>query len=313
MAETPVANKFFQEVFLQQTEGPGKGRRFPLRDGKNVLGRNGDIVLENDQISRQHACVIVEDTISIEDMGSSFGTVLNGKMLVGSSFIFDKDEIHLGPYGFRLSARKREDRKGLLWAGFTVLVGMVFILVAFFAYQSSMDNAVRVERRLRTEYIAESRTGNDVEVYAQWKDWEQFHLPGRLELDAESIKVDSKTAEIEFNLAMQLYQERLVEPGNAYRALVHFKICMGILNLLPYRERPPLARRSLDMIDELSTAIRTNCEDRVFSYIRAYQMQYWKGCFEALQRICDYSPQPESPYNIWAKERIIALNKALHQ
>ncbi len=312
MADAPAGNKFYQEVFLIQTEGPGKGRRFPLRDGRNILGRNGDIVLENDQISRQHACVTVEETIAVEDMGSSYGTVLNGKMLVGGSYLFDKDELHLGPFGFRLGARKREDRKGLLWAAGVLFAGILLLGISFYVYQLGTLDAERTERRIRSEYVTVTTDSAYADVYAEWKDWETATLPSREELLEENIQIDGKTAEREFTIGMRLYQDRLVEPGNAYRALVHFKRCLSLLSLLPYNNRPSLARRSLDMVSELHDAIRSNCENRVFSYIRSFQMQYWAGCFQSLQQICDYSPRPESPYNAWAKERIDELNKRLN-
>lgn len=54
------------------------GREHPLRPGPNVIGRQGDVLIEDGRISRRHAQVVSEgDALFLEDLGSTNGTSLN--------------------------------------------------------------------------------------------------------------------------------------------------------------------------------------------------------------------------------------------
>lgn len=67
--------------------GQQKGLEYILNYGKNMIGRTDtrpvDIDLENQEdpkkvwVSRQHATILVDDSISIEDLNSSNGTYVN--------------------------------------------------------------------------------------------------------------------------------------------------------------------------------------------------------------------------------------------
>ncbi len=69
--------------------------------GSGVLGRDSSVDhrLNHPLISAQHAQVIVDGLhISIEDMGSTNGTFVNGERLAGSLSLFGGEIIHLGPF-----------------------------------------------------------------------------------------------------------------------------------------------------------------------------------------------------------------------
>ena len=56
------------------------GREHPLRPGITIVGREGDISLMDSRISRRHAQITNTDgVLSIEDLGSSNGTSVNGR------------------------------------------------------------------------------------------------------------------------------------------------------------------------------------------------------------------------------------------
>lgn len=58
------------------------GREHPLRPGATVIGREGDISLMDSRISRRHAQITNTDGIlTLEDLGSSNGTSVNGRSL----------------------------------------------------------------------------------------------------------------------------------------------------------------------------------------------------------------------------------------
>jgi pSer/pThr/pTyr-binding forkhead associated (FHA) protein len=59
------------------------GREHPIRPGTTVVGREGDILLSDGRASRRHAQLTNGDgTVSVEDLGSTNGTKVNGQPLV---------------------------------------------------------------------------------------------------------------------------------------------------------------------------------------------------------------------------------------
>lgn len=62
------------------------GREHPVRPGVNVVGREGDVMLPDSKVSRKHAQVVSDDgVITVEDLGSTNGTLVNGDRLESGS------------------------------------------------------------------------------------------------------------------------------------------------------------------------------------------------------------------------------------
>jgi pSer/pThr/pTyr-binding forkhead associated (FHA) protein len=58
------------------------GREHPLRPGATVIGREGDIAISDGRVSRRHAQVTsTNGALTLEDLGSTNGTSLNGTKL----------------------------------------------------------------------------------------------------------------------------------------------------------------------------------------------------------------------------------------
>lgn len=58
------------------------GREHPLRPGPNVIGRQGDVAIEDGRVSRKHAQIVSEGgAMTVEDLGSTNGTTVNGDQL----------------------------------------------------------------------------------------------------------------------------------------------------------------------------------------------------------------------------------------
>jgi len=56
------------------------GREHPIRPGANTIGREADIMLNDPQVSRRHASLVsADDGFTIEDLGSTNGTKVNGQ------------------------------------------------------------------------------------------------------------------------------------------------------------------------------------------------------------------------------------------
>jgi len=68
---------------LHVVGGPDAGRILPLSAGRTVLGRGGvaDLRLDDDELSRRHLAVSGGNPCSVEDLGSTNGTWLEGEAL----------------------------------------------------------------------------------------------------------------------------------------------------------------------------------------------------------------------------------------
>jgi len=83
---------------LRQTEGPDRGKIFPIEKNCVILGRhpNCDIVLEIGAVSRQHARIVrTESGFFLEDLNSRNGTFLNEQRVHGRQPLKDGDRIRI--------------------------------------------------------------------------------------------------------------------------------------------------------------------------------------------------------------------------
>jgi pSer/pThr/pTyr-binding forkhead associated (FHA) protein len=82
------------------------GREHTIRPGQNFVGREGDILLGDSRISRRHAQVTSQDgSISVEDLGSTNGTFLNGNRLQPNEkrTVAQGDKVSFGGFELTLS------------------------------------------------------------------------------------------------------------------------------------------------------------------------------------------------------------------
>ncbi|MCX5787938.1 MAG: adenylate/guanylate cyclase domain-containing protein [Elusimicrobia bacterium] len=88
----------------------GTGGMLPIR-GACFLGRaaNNTVVLQSDTVSRRHAMVRASHMQAeywLIDLGSSNGTLLNGRRITSPSRLEDKDEIKIGQFAFTFRHRE---------------------------------------------------------------------------------------------------------------------------------------------------------------------------------------------------------------
>jgi DNA-binding winged helix-turn-helix (wHTH) protein len=72
---------------------------FPLREGKNVIGRDpaADVFIASTSVSRQHAAITVEaERATIEDLESKNGTRLDGVLITRPTLLRSAAAIRLG-------------------------------------------------------------------------------------------------------------------------------------------------------------------------------------------------------------------------
>jgi uncharacterized RDD family membrane protein YckC len=76
-----------------------EGKEIEIGDGIYILGRSKDcdIKFQNESVSRKHArLAIIKDKIFVEDLGSSNGSFLNGKLIRGETLVKPEDRLHFG-------------------------------------------------------------------------------------------------------------------------------------------------------------------------------------------------------------------------
>ncbi len=85
---------------LVQYSGPQLGKIYHLLQAEMTLGRSKDetIVIVDQSVSRQHAKLILKDdeTVEVEDLGSSNGTFINNTQIKGKGLLKDSDLLQLG-------------------------------------------------------------------------------------------------------------------------------------------------------------------------------------------------------------------------
>src|SRR5215213_10120540 len=92
---------------LRFISGKYQGGEFPLRPNREiVIGRSSDLdmVLVEDMVSRKHAKIVTEErTVSIQDLGSTNGTFVNGEK-IRKVELKDGDRILIGTSIIKLVA-----------------------------------------------------------------------------------------------------------------------------------------------------------------------------------------------------------------
>ncbi|MCI0455960.1 MAG: ATP-binding protein [Gemmataceae bacterium] len=84
---------------LRLLSGPGAGKRFPLEAPQITIGRHPAVAIHLDlpDVSRRHALITHQDgRYALEDLGSSYGTFLNGHPLKGQANLNERDRITIG-------------------------------------------------------------------------------------------------------------------------------------------------------------------------------------------------------------------------
>jgi hypothetical protein len=95
-----------------QHSGAKLGKRYPLIEPINVIGRSPGIQIKINEasLSRQHArLVLIGDNVVVEDMGSSNGTFVNDVKTDGQAPLKDGDTIRLGTVLLKFFAHDNVD------------------------------------------------------------------------------------------------------------------------------------------------------------------------------------------------------------
>jgi pSer/pThr/pTyr-binding forkhead associated (FHA) protein len=88
------------DVELLVVEGQPRGKALHFPPGEFLFGRGPEchVRSNSDWINRQHCLLrVTSDTASIRDLGSSTGTLVNGRRVVGEQTLTVGDRLQLGP------------------------------------------------------------------------------------------------------------------------------------------------------------------------------------------------------------------------
>ena len=96
------------KVELIVVQGRPEGKVIPLVGPKFKIGRGETCHLRpnSEQVSREHAEFSIDgDVVSVSDLGSRNGTLVNGKAITEQSALKDRDLVQVGPLTFAVSIK----------------------------------------------------------------------------------------------------------------------------------------------------------------------------------------------------------------
>ncbi|HEY3056384.1 MAG TPA: FHA domain-containing protein [Thermoanaerobaculia bacterium] len=87
-----------KRLSLAVIDGPDAGNVFRIEKPRVTIGRSGaDLNLNDTEASRQHAAVEIRDTIyTVNDLGSTNGTIMEGERISEPKELADKGEFQIG-------------------------------------------------------------------------------------------------------------------------------------------------------------------------------------------------------------------------
>ena len=104
-------------VNLVVVRGKPQGKSLGFGCGEFVFGRGNECHIRPNSswVSRQHCILRVTETaVQLRDLGSTNGTLINGKRLVGERTLTHGDQIQIGPLVFQLRVLSSQSETGNL-------------------------------------------------------------------------------------------------------------------------------------------------------------------------------------------------------
>lgn len=94
------------DVKFLVVQGKARGQHLLFPDGEFLFGRGPECHVRPDSewVSRQHCLLHIKgDDISLRDLGSTNGTLVNGVRVVGSRDLHIGDQVQIGPLVFQVA------------------------------------------------------------------------------------------------------------------------------------------------------------------------------------------------------------------
>lgn len=138
------------------------GREHQLRPGANVIGRQGDVLIEDTRVSRRHAQIVLDgQSATVEDLGSTNGTKVAGQSLTGATKINPGDKVSLGGYELTFSIPGEANKTQQAMSGRTAAISVQPTVNTAVAWLDIDGEETPLEKR---SYTFGRRTDNDIVV-----------------------------------------------------------------------------------------------------------------------------------------------------
>ena len=106
-----MGRRFTMNVNLVVVRGKPQGKLLAFPRGEFVFGRGTECHIRPNSswVSRQHCLLrVTEDAVELRDLGSTNGTLINGKRLIGQRTLAHGDQIQIGPLVFQVRVSQGE-------------------------------------------------------------------------------------------------------------------------------------------------------------------------------------------------------------
>ena len=114
---------------------------------------------------------------------------------------------------------------------------------------------------------------------------------------------DKEKAKQSYGKAKRDYKDRIVEPGNAYRAMEHYQKVRDYLELLPEDARPPMYNESTEKVMEIDKELNKRFVNMKFQAAQKIQFKRYKEAKEIFRLILLTFPnQEDSRYQMAERE-----------
>ena len=93
-------------------EGPRRGKYYPIKHGTIIGRKEGSLILDDPKVSSRHAKFTVEnDDFVIWDLGTSNGTMVNGRKIREATTLQENDLIKIGESVFVIKLLESKPKK----------------------------------------------------------------------------------------------------------------------------------------------------------------------------------------------------------
>ena len=138
------------------------GREHQLRPGPNVVGRQGDILIEDTRVSRRHAEVTLDgQSATVEDLGSTNGTKVGDEKTEGKRALNPGDVVSFGGYEMTFSTPGETNKTQQAMSGRTAAISVPPTVQTAVAWLVIDEEEVALELGRHT---FGRRTDNDIVV-----------------------------------------------------------------------------------------------------------------------------------------------------
>jgi predicted Zn finger-like uncharacterized protein len=98
VSEDPLHLPPGKRLSLAILDGPDAGNVYRIDKPRVTIGRsNADLTLNDSEASRQHAVLEIRDAVcTVNDLGSTNGTLVGGEKITGPAELSDKSEFQVG-------------------------------------------------------------------------------------------------------------------------------------------------------------------------------------------------------------------------